>query len=63
MENEKNITPDVTEEDIENVLKILDDFGNSEEGRLKVNVADEIAEGTVQKKQHYGRCDIGSSCD
>ena len=51
---------EVSDEDIENVLKVLEEFGGSGEGRLKVNVADQIAQGTTEKKYHYGRCDIGS---
>ena len=51
---------DVSDADIDNVLQILENFGSSEEGRLKVDVSDQIAEATTRKKTHYGRCDIGS---
>ena len=51
---------EVTDADIENVLNILENFGASEEGRLKVDVSDQIAEATTKKRTHYGRCDIGS---
>lgn len=65
MENQEleGMNQEVSDEDIENVLKVLEDFGGSNEGRLKVNVADEIAKGTTEKKYHYGRCDIGSPFD
>lgn len=50
----------VDQNDIENMLKILDGFANSEESRLKVETTEEIPQGTAQKQYHHGRCDIGS---
>ena len=60
---EKNLNlgnnQDVSEEDIENVLNILENFGDSQEGRLKVSVSDEIEQATAKKSTYYGRCDVG----
>lgn len=50
----------VDKNDIENMLKILDGFANSEESRLKVETTESIPQGTAQKQYHHGRCDIGS---
>lgn len=49
-----------SEQDIENVLKLLDSFGQSEVGRFKVTASDELAPGETVGKHHLGRCDIGS---
>ena len=51
---------DVSEADIENMLNVLENFGASNEGRLKVQTSDEIEAGTTDTKYHYGRCDVGS---
>lgn len=56
MENKKP----VEEKDIENVLKILEDFSASETSRLKIQVSEEETPGKAQKAYHYGRCDVGS---
>ena len=50
----------VSEKDIENVLKILDGFCMAEESRMKVEVSENLADGDVERKHHHGRCDIGS---
>lgn len=51
---------EVKEEDIDAVLKLLENFGNSEESRFKVEASDELEAGSAQKQYHHGRCDIGS---
>lgn len=48
------------EDDIDNILAILDDFGRSDTSRLKINVSEEIGEGESARQYHLGRCDIGS---
>lgn len=58
MKDETN--KEVSQEDIDAVLKILDNFGKSETGRLKVKVTDDVEGGKVEKQYHMGRCDIGS---
>ena len=47
--------------DIADIVKMLDEFASSEEGRLKVKVSDELKEGEKKKDYHLGRCDIGSA--
>lgn len=49
-----------TEEDINNILNILDGFGSSEVGRLKLKMDEEKAKGEYTYVYHHGRCDIGS---
>lgn len=51
---------DITQEDIEAVLNMLENFGRSEESRLKVVMSDGVEEGETKKQYHYGRCDVGS---
>lgn len=50
----------VSQEDIENVLNILDGFASGGEGRMKLRMSDVQDAGTVSKVHHHGRCDIGS---
>ena len=59
MNNEMN--KEVSQEDLDAVLAILDKFGKSETGRLKVKVTDSMESGKVEKQYHMGRCDIGSA--
>lgn len=51
---------EVNEKDIENMMKLLDGFAESDTGRLKVFCSEEIEQGQTQKQYHHGRCDIGS---
>ena len=53
----------VSEEDIANVLNILEDFGHSDMGRLKISTDTNKQDGTVKKQQHHGRCDVGYKLD
>lgn len=46
--------------DIENMIKLLDGFAQSEESRLKVTASEKLAQGEMVKQYHHGRCDIGS---
>lgn len=46
--------------DLDEVVKRLDSFAASNEGRLKVTVSEEVPEGEIDKKYHLGRCDVGS---
>ena len=57
---ETNLDNDVKDEDIAKMLELLENFGSSEEGRLKVRTSDEVAQGETTTEYHYGRCDIGS---
>lgn len=49
-----------TEKEIEDILKVLDDFTDRGESRLKINTADDQPEGQVERLYHLGRCDVGS---
>ncbi|MBO5291717.1 MAG: hypothetical protein J6B10_00825 [Lachnospiraceae bacterium] len=51
---------EVKEQDLENVLEILENFGKSETSRLKLEVSLEQNDGTAKKQYHLGRCDVGS---
>lgn len=59
-EEEKKKRDDVSDEDIENMLAILEKFGNSDISRLNVAVSDEVTAGKSAKAYHHGRCDVGS---
>ena len=50
----------VNEQDIDNVLKLLDGFAQSDVSRFKVTTSEDVAPGETIGKHHYGRCDIGS---
>lgn len=51
---------EIAEKDIENVLKILENFSETETSRLKIQVSEERTPERVEKTYHYGRCDVGS---
>ncbi len=51
---------EVNDADIDNMLNVLENFGASNEGRLKIQTSDEVEAGTTDTKYHYGRCDVGS---
>lgn len=51
---------EVSEQDIENVLKILENFSATETSRLKIQTSEEETQGQVERKYHHGRCDVGS---
>ncbi len=59
-EEEKRKKEEVSEEDIENMLAILEKFGNSDVSRLNVAVSDEVTAGKSARVYHHGRCDVGS---
>ncbi len=50
----------ISEEDIENVLKILENFSETGTSRMKIQVSEESEKGEVERKYHHGRCDVGS---
>ncbi|MCR5595827.1 MAG: hypothetical protein K6G12_08260 [Lachnospiraceae bacterium] len=51
---------DYTEQDIENIVNILDGFGSSDIGRLKLKVDPVLEAESFTFAYHHGRCDIGS---
>ena len=46
---------------VDDIVKMLDNFASSEEGRLKVKVSEELEEGSVKREYHLGRCDMNSA--
>ncbi len=59
-ENSKKEQISYTETDIENIVSILDGFGSSEIGRLKLKVDPVLEAESFTFAYHHGRCDIGS---
>lgn len=51
---------EIAQEDIDAVLNMLENFGKSQESRLKVVMSEQVEEGKTKKQYHYGRCDVGS---
>jgi len=51
---------DYTQQDIDNIIGILDGFGASEIGRLKLKVDHDLQAESFTFAYHHGRCDIGS---
>ncbi len=46
--------------DIDEIVKMLDEFADSDVSRLKVKVSEELELGKTKREYHLGRCDIGS---
>lgn len=46
--------------DMENMIRLLDGFAQSEESRLKITISEKLEQGETRKQYHHGRCDIGS---
>lgn len=59
-ENSKR-NPSVNETDIDNLVKMLDGFAASGEGRMNLKVTEDVAPGETAKVYHHGRCDVGSA--
>ncbi len=45
--------------DVMNIMKMLDDFADSETGRLRLKVAED-PNAKTESTYHHGRCDVGS---
>ena len=50
---------DVDVTDVMNIMNMLDSFAESEEGRMRLRIADNPNAKTA-KTYHHGRCDVGS---
>ncbi len=48
------------DKDLDNIIKLLDNFSESADSRLKFMVSDSVEEGVAVKEYHHGRCDVGS---
>ncbi|MBR1866187.1 MAG: hypothetical protein IJ801_06740 [Lachnospiraceae bacterium] len=51
---------EVENEDIENIIRLLDDKVAQGVSRIKVDVTDQEESGSVKEIHHHGRCDVGS---
>ncbi len=55
MDNHLNQT-----QDIDQLIKLLDDMAEAGVSRVKVETSEEVKEGETKKEYHHGRCDVGS---
>ena len=55
MDNQKPV------DDIDEIVKMLDNMVDAGVSRLKVKTSDELKQGETKKEYHLGRCDIGSA--
>ena len=46
--------------EVDDVIRMLDNMAQGGVSRIKVETADEVADGAVKKAYHHGRCDVGS---
>lgn len=44
----------------EDISNMIDNMMNSGVSRVKITMSENLDEGSVSKKYHHGRCDIGS---
>ena len=47
-------------QEVDDIINMLDHMVESGVGRIKVKTSEELAEGSVKKEYHHGRCDINS---
>lgn len=59
-EQKRREAEEVSDEDIENMLAILENFSKTETARMNIKVADDVQAGKTAKVSHHGRCDVGS---
>lgn len=50
----------ISEEDIDNVVALIDEYALKGDGRIKIQMSDDVAPGTSKRQYHHGRCDVGS---
>jgi len=48
-------------DDIDEIVKMLDEMTDAGVSRLKVKTSDNLSPGEKKKEYHLGRCDIGSA--
>ncbi|MBO4680239.1 MAG: hypothetical protein J5626_11295 [Lachnospiraceae bacterium] len=48
-------------DDIDEIVKMLDEMTESGVSRLKVKTSSDLEQGKTKKEYHLGRCDIGSA--
>lgn len=44
----------------DDLIAALDSMMDSGVSRLKIDMSEEVSEGSFEKKYHHGRCDVGS---
>ena len=47
-------------ENVDDVIRMLDNMAEGGVSRIKVEISEEVADGSVKKAYHHGRCDVGS---
>lgn len=47
-------------DNIDEVIRMLDQLTTNEVSRIKVETSKEMEEGQARKTYHHGRCDVGS---
>lgn len=47
-------------ENIDDVIRMLDNMTEKEISRMKIETSGEIKEGEAARTYHHGRCDVGS---
>ena len=47
-------------ENIDDVIRMLDNMTEKEISRMKIETSGEIGEGKAERTYHHGRCDVGS---
>ena len=48
------------ETDVDNIVALLDEYATKGDGRIKIQMSDELEAGTSVREYHHGRCDVGS---
>lgn len=46
--------------ELNDVIKMLDNMAQKEVSRMKIEISEEVPEGSIKKEYHHGRCDVGS---
>lgn len=47
-------------ENIDDVIRMLDNMTEKEISRMKIETSGEVREGETEHTYHHGRCDVGS---
>ncbi|MBD5473694.1 MAG: hypothetical protein HDR20_12620 [Lachnospiraceae bacterium] len=47
-------------ENIDDVIRMLDNMTEKEISRMKIETSGEVREGETERTYHHGRCDVGS---
>lgn len=50
-----------SEQDIENIIKMLDAKTSAGVSRINVHVSEDAESGKIASVSHHGRCDVGSA--